>query len=330
MIRLFIFCFFLCSLISFSNGCDSILLNLISNPGPFSVSNIDESSGIRNGLDYDGATIYYPDNGNYLSSIVIVPGFMNTELTVQNWGPFLASYGIVTMTIGTNALTDSEFQRRDALIDAIISLKDEHNRSLSPLFGRLNTSSISVGGFSKGGGGAQLVAKLDSSIKAVVALYPFIDNPIVSDFDHNIPTLIISGQLDVIAPPAQHADIFYDFIPNSTKKLKYELALGTHDALSGPFGGLNQVGERVLSWLGLFLENDSCYCPLLDITPSLSSQYISNISCLSSSVVFINDENYINSNMIFDLFGRPTYLSSNKIILFRNSKGKFYKKFIVE
>ena len=330
MIRLFVFCFFLCPLISFSNGCDSIMLNLITNPGPFSVSNIDESSGIRNGLDYDGATIYYPDNGNYLSSIVIVPGFMNTELTVQNWGPFLASYGIVTMTIGTNALIDSEFQRRDALIDAIISLKDEHNRSLSPLFGRLNTSSISVGGFSKGGGGAQLVAKLDTSIKTIIALYPFIDNPIASDFDHDIPTLIISGELDVFAPPTQHADIHYDFIPNSTKKLKYELAFGTHDALSGPYGGLNQVGERVLSFLGLYLEDDSCYCPLLEITPSLSSQYITNISCLATSVELINDEYYFKSDMIFDLFGRPTFMSSNKIILFRNSRGNFCKKFIVE
>jgi len=234
------------------------------------------------------------------------------------------------MTIGTNALTDSEFQRRDALIDAIISLKDEHNRSLSPLFGRLNTSSISVGGFSKGGGGAQLVARLDSNIKAIVALYPFIDNPIASDFDHDIPTLIISGELDVFAPPALHADIHYDFIPNSTKKLKYELAFGTHDALSGPYGGLNQVGERVLSFLGLYLEDDSCYCPLLDITPSLSSQYITNISCSSTSVELINDENYFKSDMIFDLFGRPAYISSNKIILFRNSKGNFYKKFIVE
>ena len=44
----------------------------------------------------------------------------------------------------------------------------------------------------------------------------------------------------------------------------------------------------------------------------------------------ITDENYINSNIIFDLFGRSTYLSSNKIILLRNSKGNFYKKFIVE
>ena len=42
------------------------------------------------------------------------------------------------------------------------------------------------------------------------------------------------------------------------------------------------------------------------------------------------DDNYFKSDMIFDLFGRPAYMSSNKIILFRNSKGNFYKKFIVE
>ena len=88
----------------------------------------DEPSGIRNGVYYDGATIYCPVNGTNLSSIVLVPGFMNTEFTIQNWGPFLASYGIVTMTIGTNSLTDNEFDRRDALQDAIISLKEENTR----------------------------------------------------------------------------------------------------------------------------------------------------------------------------------------------------------
>ena len=36
------------------------------------------------------------------------------------------------------------------LQDAIISLMEEDARFLSPLFGRLNLNSISVGGFSKG------------------------------------------------------------------------------------------------------------------------------------------------------------------------------------
>ena len=126
-------------IIGFSQLCDSLLLETITNPGPFLVNSFNEGSGIRNGLDYDGATIYYPSNSNSIkySSIVIAPGFMNTELTIQNWGPFLASHGIITMTIGTNLLTDSHIQRRDALIDAIKSLKNENKRIIS-LFGKID------------------------------------------------------------------------------------------------------------------------------------------------------------------------------------------------
>ena len=183
------------------------------------------------------------------------------------------------MTIGTNSLTDDEFDRRDALQDAIISLKEENTRVLSPIFGRIDLNSISVGGFSKGGGGAQLLAKIDSSLKSVVSLYPFIENPVASDFNHGIPTIIISGQLDIIAPPALHADIHYDFIPITTNKLKFEVALGSHDALLGPNGASGEVGVRVLSWLANYMLNDNCYCPLITTIPTFSSQYLNNINC---------------------------------------------------
>ena len=124
---------------------------------------------------------------------------MNTEFTIQNWGPFLTSYGIVTMTIGTNSLTDDEFDRRDTL-QMQLYLSKENTRVISPIFGRIDLNSISVGGFSKGGGGAQLLAKIDSSLKSVVSLYPFIENPVASDFNHRNSTIIVSGQLDIIAP----------------------------------------------------------------------------------------------------------------------------------
>ena len=98
-----------------SNECDSLIQITMLNPGPFNVSSIDESDNIRNGPDYAGATIYYPTNtSGTLSSIVLAPGFMNFESTLQNWGPFLSSHGIVTMTIGTNALTDTPNQRKEA------------------------------------------------------------------------------------------------------------------------------------------------------------------------------------------------------------------------
>ena len=329
MFRFFLI-FLLFPFCSFSFSCDSISLSNIINPGPYTVISIDESSGIRNGTDYSGSTIYYPSNGNNLSSIVLVPGFMNTEFTIQNWGPFLASYGIVTMTIGTNALTDNEFDRRDALQDAIISLKEEDARFLSPLFGRLNLNSISVGGFSKGGGGAQLLAKIDSSLKAIISLYPFIENPVALDFIHNIPTLIVSGQLDIIAPPTLHADLHYDFIPSSTSKLKFEVALGSHDALLGPSGANGEVGERVLSWLAYFMLNDNCYCPLITTLPVFSSQYIFNINCNSLSNNNISDVNESNIESIFDLFGRKTNFNYNQLLFYKYSDGNVSKKIVLE
>ena len=127
---LIIILFTLAPLTLLGQNCDSLLYQSITNPGPYSVDYITEPLGIRNGPDYSGSTIFYPLNNNIeCASIVLVPGFMNTELSIQNWGPFLASHGIVTMTIGTNSMLDSHVQRKDALLDAIISLKNENNSS---------------------------------------------------------------------------------------------------------------------------------------------------------------------------------------------------------
>ena len=63
MFRFFLI-FLLFPFCSFSFSCDSISLSNIINPGPYTVISIDESSGIRNGTDYSGSTIYYPSNGN--------------------------------------------------------------------------------------------------------------------------------------------------------------------------------------------------------------------------------------------------------------------------
>ena len=138
------------SFFSFSqNNCDSLLLQSITNPGPYSIDQIDENDGLRNGPQYSGATIFYPQgNMNNLAAIIFVPGYSNTQLTIQNWGYFLASHGIVTMTIGTNSLLDSHIGRRDALLDAITTLKEENSRLNSPLYNSLDTSRLALGGFS--------------------------------------------------------------------------------------------------------------------------------------------------------------------------------------
>ena len=78
-----------------------------------------------------------------ISSNVIVPGFASPESSIQDWGPFYASHGIVAMTIGTNHLLEQPAGRgAAALLDAIVSLRAEHTRSSSPLEGWLDLDRI--------------------------------------------------------------------------------------------------------------------------------------------------------------------------------------------
>ena len=331
--KFLLYIFLIAPFIMFGQFCDSLLLQSITNPGPFTVIDIDENSGIRNGPDYNGATIYFPSNSqnNNFSSIIMVPGFMNTETTIKNWGQFLASHGIVTMTIGTNALTDTHIQRRDALLDAITSLKNENQRIGSPLLGRIDTSSIAVGGFSKGGGGAQLVPSRYSSIKAVVSLYPWLDNPTSTDLDHKVPLIIISGQIDVIAPPTIHADVHYNLTPNTTNKLKYEVAFASHDVLGGPFGGNGDVGVRVFAWLQTFLIGDTCYCPITTQNTITSSSYITNVNCNDITTDLTHyDSSSREIIKIRDVLGRQKYIKNNELLFYIYDDGTVEKRIIIE
>ncbi len=256
-------------------------INLPEYSGSYEVDVYYESDGIFNGNDYLGASIYYPINeNNSLASIVLVPGFTNVESAMEDWGPFFASYGIVTMTIGTNSIFAQPENRATALLDAVNSLKLENSRLTSPLYNLLNTDNIAIGGWSMGGGGSLLAAGMDSSIKSIIALCPWLNLFNGESLDINIPTLIISGQLDLIAAPNLHADIHYELIPDETDKIKYEVALGSHTLATSPLSGNGNVGMIALSWLKKYLIGDYCFCPLLNEAPSSASEFISTIDCI--------------------------------------------------
>ena len=253
-----------------TNDCSAVTISSATNTGPNTVATYLESDGIRDGNDYYGSTIYYPENTTgVLASILIIPGYVNLESSIQNWGPFLASHGIVCMTIGTNSTFELVNARKEALQDALISLKGENNRINSPLFNKLDTNRIALGGWSMGGGGAQLVGVEDSTIKAIIALCPWIDPLLINNnmLNHAIPILFFSGQIDAVAPPSSHANVQYGYTPNTTDKLLYEIFLGGHTIANSPSGGQGEVGRMALSWLKKYLINDSCYCPLLLDTP---------------------------------------------------------------
>lgn len=275
--------FFLCLFLSchglLAQDCTDISWASIADSGPYEVATLEEETdSLRNGDDYDGATIYYPvDALAPLASVVIVPGFLANPSSVENWGPFYASHGILAMIIGTNSPTDNPEDRANGLLDALETLRQENNRDNSPLNGQIDSLRFAVSGWSMGGGGAQRAAVLDSNrIKAVVALCPWLPAPALN---HPVPVLIFGGQLDVVAPPGSHANPHYAATPASTDKLKFIVDDGGHQVANDPEGGDGDVGKMALSWLRYYLLDDPCYCPLLLEEPGSASDYTSNIVC---------------------------------------------------
>ena len=273
----------------FSQDCDGITVESITNPGPFEVETLTEADGIRNGPDYLGATIYYPTNASPpYASIAIVPGYTAPPSTVEEWGPFYASHGIVCIIIGTNSPTDLPEARAIALLDALETIKQENSRVSSPLEGTLNLNQLAVSGWSMGGGGAQRAAVLDNTIAGVVALCPWLPSP---QLDHQSPVLIFSGEVDPVAPPAEHADIHYQVTPKTTDKLLFEIANGDHWVANTPTGGNGSAGKIAISWLKLYVEENDCYCPLLTdellVNPPDASKVEQSFEC---ELLGINDQ----------------------------------------
>lgn len=261
--------------------CEDVTVASLTNPGPFEIATLTEADGIRNGPDYAGATIYYPTDATPpYSSIAIVPGFTAAPSSVEEWGPFYASHGIVTIIIGTNSPFDFPEARANALLDALETLRVENTRASSPLEGELDINKFAVSGWSMGGGGAQRAAVLDNTIKSIVALCPWLPNASLS---HTTPVLIFSGENDPTAPPEQHANLHYNETPNTTNKLLFEVENGNHSVANTPNGANGLVGQIALSWLRLQMEDDECYCPLLEDelldNPSEASDIQTNIEC---------------------------------------------------
>ncbi|MFT6053256.1 MAG: dienelactone hydrolase [Roseivirga sp.] len=246
--------------------CKSISVESVSNYTAFAIDSLYEADGLRNGDDYDGATLYFPvKNNKKLKSIVLVPGYKATQRSVSLWAKYFAERGYVTMTIGTNVLTDSPTLRAKALIDGMETIRQENKRRGSPLFKKIDTKNIAVGGWSMGGGGAQLAAKMDGSIKAVIAIAPWLYSKTLknSDLDHEVPVLIISGQVDPTAPPKSHSDVHYEYTPATTKKMLYEITDGNHSTPLYPKTGNGDVGNVAYAWLEMFLKDSGCYSTML-------------------------------------------------------------------
>ena len=245
--------------------------------GQWDVRSLKHPDGIRNGPDYDSATIYYPVNqagalpeSQQLSIMAFCPGYRGSERSMAPWGKFMASHGVVTVTVGTNSLSDEPPARGRALLDALETVRNENTRDGSPLKGKLAVAQAGVAGWSMGGGGAQHAAVTDPTLRGVVAMLPW--QPGYA-FDHGVPVMILAGQKDRIASADRNARPHFEQTPSGTIKSYYEIKNGGHFVVNRPSSRNGDIGAWVLAWVKTYVEGDLNYRSILEVMPESASEY---------------------------------------------------------
>lgn len=259
---------------SFIRGPDPTDASVMGNAkGPYKVERY--TSGYRNGPDYADSTIHWPSDADPpFAAVAVVPGFVSPQSSIQSWGPFLASHGIVTMTIGTNSGSDPPETRKRALLDALKTIESENTRMGGPLNGKISTDHFATMGWSMGGGGTLLVANENPNMKATIGLCSW--NPGYAYSKNKVPTLMFASLGDPLAGGQSQG--FYLSIPASTSKMLIEFPGADHYIGNNPAYVNGEVGRYGLAWLKVFLEGDERYRKFLLQKPkATTTDFQSNV-----------------------------------------------------
>jgi dienelactone hydrolase len=231
--------------------------------------------GLRDGPDYGTQTLYAPEGAEPpLAAVAIAPGYETLESSIQAWGPFLASHGIVALTIGTNTPTDSAEARASALLDALETIKAEDSRAGSPLAGKLARERLGVMGWSVGGAGTLIAAESTPSLKAAITMAAW--SPGEEFSDDEVPTLLFAGSADEVS--GGQAQDFFASLPSTTPKMLYEVRGGPHEIGNDPQNANGEIGRYGLSWLEVFLVGDERYRQFLEEVPAQASDFRQNLT----------------------------------------------------
>ncbi len=229
--------------------------------GSFSTGTSSVSSLSATG--FGGGNLYYPTASGTYGAIAICPGFTATSSSLAWLGPRLASHGFIVLIINTNSTLDQPDSRGRQLKAATDYLVAQNSRTGSPIRGKVDTSRLAVGGHSMGGGGTLEAVRDNPGYKAGVPLAPW--NTTKSFSRITVPTLIIGGSADTVAPDGQHSIPFYTSIPSSTPKIFMELRGASHFF---PQSSDPNVSRFTISWYKRWLDLDTRYSQFLNTTPS--------------------------------------------------------------
>jgi hypothetical protein len=203
--------------------------------------------------------VHYPTGAEGpFAAVAISDGYLGSggcrSFQTGAWGPFLASWGIVTMIINTGS-GDQPATRGRKLTAAIASLKAENERSGSELYQKL-AGRYGTGGFSMGGGGTTYAAQDDSTLLTNMPLMPW--GPVRSGV--TVPTLVVCGASDGTASCRSHGTPFFNGLADSVPKMRVTVS-GGHNGQPSAGGG--ESGRVGLAFQKVFLEGDERWRPLL-------------------------------------------------------------------
>ncbi|GIE89782.1 alpha/beta hydrolase family protein [Actinoplanes regularis] len=227
--------------------------------GPFATA----TTTVARTSSFGGGTIYYPTStsAGTFGAVAIAPGYTNTQSAVSWLGPRIASQGFVVIVIDTLSVYDFPDSRGTQLLAAL-----DYLTGTSSVRTRIDATRLGVMGYSMGGGGTLAASKTRSSLQAAVPLAPWHSTKTWST--DQVPTLIIGGESDTVAPVSSHAEAFYTSLPSTLDKAYMELNNATHSAPTSPNV---TIAKYSISWLKRFIDNDTRYEQFLCPAPTGSA-----------------------------------------------------------
>lgn len=257
-----------------------------------------------------------PVTGNTYPVISFGHGFVMVWSAYQNiWEKFVPEGYIVAFprTEGSVSPVHAEFGADLAFLVGKIQSEGQSNPS-SLFYGHVGTTSA-IMGHSMGGGSSFLAAENNSSVTTMVTFAAANTNPssITAAPQVNIPALVIAGQNDCVAPPAQHQVPMYDSLASACKAY-VEITGGGHcyfaesnfncsfgEGTCTPNPTITRADQQdaaqdmALLWLDYYLKDD---CPAWDDfqdSISLSQRITGSVSCNIQSPVITQNGSTLQS-----------------------------------
>jgi hypothetical protein len=229
-----------------------------------------EYAGPRNAT-FDSSKIFYPTNATPPFAILALSaGFTNVKEDFLWWGPVMASHGFAIAVLSPTSSVDFPAERADDLEAGISMMKGENTRSGSPLVGKIDVNRAGILGHSMGGGAVVLVMdRTGAKYQAGVAWAPWES---LKPTRVASPTMILAGEVDIVASANDMAWPFYTDIPATTKKAYAEFAGFGHNTVNN-LGSEAEHAEHAkwtIAWCKMHLENDLRYDTYIKNGPELA------------------------------------------------------------